>query len=74
VPRESTKWDRLYRLRSAVERVNSRIRSPLGLGKITVRGLAKVTVRDLLSLPVMLAVGVGTAQRHRLKALRALVT
>ena len=74
VPRESRKWHRLYRLRSAVERVNSRIKGLLGLGRITVRGIAKVTVRALLSLLVMLAIGVGMAQRHRLKELRALVT
>lgn len=74
VPRESKKWHRLYRLRSAVERVNSRIKGLLGLGRITVRGIAKVMVRALLSLLVMLAVGAGMAQRHRLKDLRALVT
>ncbi len=74
VPRESKKWHRLYRLRSAVERVNSRIKGLLGLGRITVRGIAKVTVRALLSLLVMLAVGAGMAQRQRLKELRALVT
>jgi hypothetical protein len=36
------------------------------------RGIAKVTVRSLLSLLVMLAMGVGMAQRHRLKELRCL--
>lgn len=43
IPRESRKWARLYRLRTAVERVNSRVKGLLGLGKITVRGIAKVT-------------------------------
>ena len=74
VPRESPKWHRLYRLRSAVERVNSRVKDLLGLGHLTVRGIAKVTVKVLLSLLVMLAVGVGMVQRHRLKDMRALVT
>lgn len=74
VPRESKKWQRLYRLRSAVERVNSRVKGLLGLDKITVRGIAKVTVRSLLSLLVMLAAAVGMAQRQRLKELRMLVT
>jgi len=73
VPRESKKWQRLYRLRSAVERVNSRVKGLLGLDKITVRGIAKVTVRSLLSLLVMLAAAVAMAQRHRLKELRVLV-
>jgi IS5 family transposase/transposase len=74
VPRESKKWDRLYRLRSAVERVNSRVKGLLGLGHIRVRGIAKVRVRTLLSLLVMLALAVGMVQRNRLKDLRTLVT
>jgi transposase/IS5 family transposase len=73
IPRESRKWARLYRLRTSVERVNSRLKELLGLGKITVRGIAKVTVKALLSLLVMLAAAVGMAERHRLKELRTLV-
>ncbi len=74
VPRETKKWERLYRLRTSVERVNSRVKELLGLGQITVRGIAKVTARSLLSLLVMLAAAVGMAQRHRLKELRVLVS
>lgn len=73
VPRESQKWRRLYHLRTAIERINSRVKGLLGLRQITVRGIAKVTVRSLLSLLVMLAIGVGMAQRHRWKELRAIV-
>ncbi|MFH1485160.1 MAG: transposase [Chloroflexota bacterium] len=72
VPRESKKWGRLYRLRGAVERVNSRLKGLLGLGQITVRGMPKVVVRSLLSLLAMLAVAVGMAERHRLRELRTL--
>jgi hypothetical protein len=60
-------------LRTSVERVNSRVKELLGLGKITVRGITKVTVRSLLSLLVMLAAAVGMAERHRLKEVRTLV-
>ena len=74
VPRETKKWARLYRLRSSVERVNSRVKELLGLGKITVRGIGKVTVRAILSLLVMLAAGVSMAQRQRFKEVRRLVT
>lgn len=74
VPRETKKWRRLYKLRTSVERVNSRVKGLLGLDRITLRGIAKVTVRSLLSLLVMLAAAVGMAQRHRLKELRTLVT
>lgn len=74
VPRETKKWARLYRMRGAVERVNSRVKGLLGLGKITVRGIAKVTTRSILSLLVMLAAAVSMAQQHRLKEVRSLVT
>ncbi len=40
VPRETKKWARLYRLRTAVERVNSRVKDLLGLRQITLRGIA----------------------------------
>jgi len=73
VPHESKKWARLYRMRTAVERVNSRVKDLLGLRKITLRGIAKVTVRSLLSLLVMLAAAVSMAERHRLKEVRSLV-
>lgn len=74
VPRETKKWQRLYRLRTAVERVNSRVKELLGLDKLTLRGIGRVTVRATLSLLVMLAIGVGMAHRHRFKELRGLVT
>jgi hypothetical protein len=74
VPRESLKWQRLYRMRTAIERVNSRVKELLGLGKITVRGIGKVTIRAILSLLVMLAAGVSMAQRRRFKKVRSLLT
>jgi len=74
VPRESQKWQRLYRLRTAIERVNSRVKELLGLGAITLRGISKLTTRAVLSLLVMLAAAVGMAQRHRLRELRVIVT
>ena len=74
VPRESLKWQRLYRMRTAIERVNSRVKELLGLGKITVRGIGKVTIRAILSLLVMLAAGVSMAQRRRFKKVSSLLT
>ena len=73
VPHETKKLARLYRLRSSVEHVNSRLKQLLGLGKLTVRGIGKVTVRALLSLLVMLAAAVAMAERDRLKEVRTLV-
>ena len=74
LPRQTKKWERLYRLRLSVERVNSRLKELLGLGSITVRGIKKVMVRALLSLLVMVAAAVGMAQRNKLKEIRALVS
>jgi IS5 family transposase len=73
VPRETKKWERLYKLRTSVERVNSRLKDLLGLRRITVRGIAKVTVRSLLSVLVMVATAISMAQRNRLKEVRSLV-
>ena len=74
VPRESRKWERLYKMRTAIERVNSRVKDLLGLNKITLRGIVKVTVRSALSLLVMLAAAVSMAKEHKYKEIRSLVT
>jgi transposase len=74
VPRESKKFQRLYKMRTAIERVNSRVKELLGLGNITVRGIAKLTVRSGLSLLVMLAAAVSKAKEHRYEEIRRLVT
>jgi IS5 family transposase len=74
VPRETKKWQRLYKMRTAVERVNSRVKGLLGLGHITLRGLPKVNVRSALSLLVMLAAAVNMAKEQRYQEIRSLVT
>jgi transposase len=74
VPRESKKWERLYKMRTAVERVNSRVKELLGLGDITLRGIQKVTVRSALSLLIMLAAAVSMAEVHQYQDIRSLVT
>lgn len=53
--RESKKWSRLYRKRTAVERVNARLKDHLLLDNLTVRGIGKVRAHVGLSLLVMLA-------------------
>ncbi|MBI4334734.1 MAG: transposase, partial [Chloroflexi bacterium] len=74
VPRESKKFARLYRLRSGVERVNSRLKDNLILDELRVRGKKKVKVRVGLNLLVMLAIAVAMAERNRLKDCRRLIT
>jgi hypothetical protein len=61
-------------MRTAVERVNSRVKDILGLNNITLRGIAKVTVRSALSLLVMLAAAVSMAKEHKYDQIRSLVT
>lgn len=53
--RESKKWTRLYKQRTAAERLNGRLKDHLLLDDLTVRGMNKVTVHVSLALLVMLA-------------------
>ena len=73
VPRETKKWKRLYKRRTAVERVNSRLKENLLLDELRVRGLPKVKVRIGLNLLVILAIAVGMAERQRLKDCRRIL-
>ncbi|OQB23785.1 MAG: Transposase DDE domain protein [Chloroflexi bacterium ADurb.Bin180] len=68
--RGSKKWTRLYRKRTAAERVNGRLKDFLLLDDLTVRGKAKVTVHVNLALLVMLSgawamVDAGKVERAR---------
>lgn len=72
IPRETKKWQRLYKLRGAVERVNSRLKEHLMLDELRVRGMRKVRCRLGLSVLVMLAVAVGMAEAQRLDRVRCL--
>ena len=45
VPRETKKWRRLYRRRTAVERVNSRLKKHFLVDDLRVQGMAKVKLR-----------------------------
>jgi transposase len=71
--RESKKFARLYRRRSAVERVNSRLKEHLCLDDQHVRGLGKTTVNVSLSLLVMVGGALAMAQDRRLERLRQVV-
>ena len=71
--RQSKKWARLFRRRTAVERVNSRLKEHLQLDEQYVRGIGKVTVNATLSLLVMVGASLAMARRERWKDLRRLV-
>jgi len=55
LPRDSYKWEREYRRRTAVERVNSRLDVSFGFERHTIRGQKKMRLRVALALLVMLA-------------------
>lgn len=57
--RSSYKWEREYRHRTAVERVNSRIDVSFGFENHYIRGLKKMQTRVGLALCVMLAMAAG---------------
>ena len=73
VPRETKKWARLYKKRTAVERVNSRLKQHLLLDELRVRGLGRVKVRLTLSLLVMMGAALSMARRKQWEDIRRLV-
>jgi hypothetical protein len=73
IPRDTPQWNRLYKTRSAVERVNSRIDQGLGFDHHTIRGLTKMRTRMGLGLAVMLAMAVGFISEGKPALMRSLV-
>jgi hypothetical protein len=74
VPRETKKWKRLYKMRTSVERVNSRLKDNLIIDELRVRRTNKVKARVGLNLLVMLAIAVGMAERNCLQDCRRIIT
>ena len=72
--RDSNTWDREYKHRSAIERVNSRIAGSFGFERHFIRGIKKMRARTGLALVVMLAVAVGRIHANQSDHLRSLVT
>lgn len=71
--RESKKFKRLYKRRTSVERVNSRLKEHLCLDEQHVRGLAKTSVNVGLSLLVMVGGTLAMARNRRFDNLRQIV-
>lgn len=71
--RDSHKWRRLYRKRTACERVNARLKNYLLLDEQRVRGRGKVTVQVAMSLLVMLASAISMAKLDKLENVRRIV-
>jgi len=72
--RGSDKWTRLYRKRTAVERVNGRLKDYLLLDNLTVRGIAKAKVHVSLSLLVMLAGAWAMVSAQKVEQARRIVS
>ena len=73
VDRSSYKWEREYKHRTAVERVNSRLDVSFGFEKHTIRGRKKMEMRCGLALVVMLTMAVGRIKQKRPELMRSLV-
>jgi hypothetical protein len=73
VSRSSYAWEREYKKRTAVERVNSRLDVSFGFEKHFIRGLKKIEIRVGLALCVMLAMAVGRIKEGRQELMRSLV-
>jgi len=73
VARSSYVWERDYKGRTAVERVNSRLDVSFGFEKHFIRGQKKMEVRVGLALCVMLAMAVGRIKEKHQELMRSLV-
>lgn len=73
IDRSSYAWEKVYRRRTAAERVNSRLDCTFGLEKHTIRGEQKMRVRCGLALCVMLAMAVGRIKAKQAEKMRSLV-
>ena len=73
VARSSYKWKELYKMRTATERVNSRLDVSFGFERHFIRGQKKMQLRVSLALCVMLALAVGRIKEKQPEKMRSLV-
>lgn len=73
MPRSSYAWQRLYRKRSSIERVNSRLDLSFGFEQHFIRGLNKMHLRVSLAMLVMLAMAHGRIKEKQQDKLRSLI-
>jgi hypothetical protein len=71
--RSSYVFKRVYKKRTAVERVNSRLDVSFGFENHFIRGLKKMKLRCGLALIVMLSMAVGRVKEKQVEKLRSLV-
>jgi hypothetical protein len=73
VARSSYKWKDIYKKRTAVERVNSRLDCCYGFERHFIRGLAKMRVRMSLAMIVMLSLALGRIREKQSPYMRSLM-
>jgi hypothetical protein len=73
ISRSSYAWEREYKKRTAVERVNSRLDVSFGFEEHFIRGQKKMEIRVGLALCVMLAMAVGRIKEQQKELMRSLV-
>jgi len=73
IARSSYRWKTLYKKRTAVERVNSRLDVSFGFEHHFIRGLKKMHLRCSLAFCVMLAMALGRVKEKQEDKLRSLV-
>jgi hypothetical protein len=71
--RSSYKWKKIYKNRTAVERVNSRLDVSFGFERHYIRGLKKMKIRCGLALCIMLAMALGRIREKQKELMRSLV-
>ena len=71
--RSSNRWETVYKKRTAVERVNSRLDVSFGFERHYIRGLKKMELRCSVALCVMLAMALGRIREKQKKKMRSLV-
>ncbi|MCK4423518.1 MAG: transposase [Candidatus Omnitrophica bacterium] len=73
IARSSYAWQRQYKRRTAVERVNSRLDLSFGFEHHFIRGQAKMEVRVGLAMVVMLGLVLGSIRANKKNMMRSLV-
>lgn len=73
VGRTQYQWERIYALRTAVERVNSRLDISFGFEVRRIRGIPKMELFSSLALAVMNALAVGWIKKGKPKRMRSLI-
>jgi hypothetical protein len=73
IDRSSYKWEKMYKKRTSVERVNSRLDVSFGFEVHTIRGIKKMNARCDIALCVMLGMAIGRIKENQEDKMRCLV-